>query len=441
MPSFDLVVIGTGTAASTIAGQCRGAGWSVAVVDSLPFGGTCALRGCDPKKVLVGAADAVNWVRAMQERGIDSPGVRIDWPALMHFKRSFTGPVPHQKEQSFEHAGIISLHGRARFSGAAAITVDGASIEARHFAIATGARPASLKIPGEDLVIKSDQFLELEYLPDRVVFIGGGYIAFEFAHVAARAGAQVTVLHRGKRALEGFDSDLVRRLVDKSRALGIDVQLETAVTAVERHGAAFTVRAGAKAFDADLVVHAAGRVPDLDDLDLRAAGVEFGPKGVRVNEYLQSVSNPAVYAAGDAADSGNPALTPVAGYEGRVAAANLLRGNGRKLEKQPIPSVVFTIPPLASVGISEAQAKAARCVLRDTSGWYSSRRVGEDCSGSKVLIDEATDLILGAHLLGPQAEELINVFAVAIRCGLKAADLKEMIFAYPTHGSDLQYML
>jgi len=188
MPSFDLVVIGTGTAASTIAGQCRGAGWSVAVVDSLPFGGTCALRGCDPKKVLVGAADAVNWVRAMQECGIVSPGMRIDWPALMHFKRSFTSPVPRQKEQSFEHAGIISLHGRARFSGAGAITVDGASIEARHFAIATGARPASLKIPGEDLVIKSDQFLELEYLPDRVVFIGGGYIAFEFAHVAARAG-------------------------------------------------------------------------------------------------------------------------------------------------------------------------------------------------------------------------------------------------------------
>ena len=224
----------------------------------------------------------------------------------------------------------------------------------------------------------------------------------------------------------------------KTRALGINAQLDTEATAVERRSGGFTVRAGAKSFEGDIVVHAAGRVPDLEDLDLKAAGVEFGPKGVRVNEHLQSVSNPAVYAAGDAADTGNPALTPVAGYEGRIAAANLLKPGSRKLEKQPIPSVVFTIPPLASVGLREGHAKV---VLQDSSGWYSSRRVGEDHSGSKVLIDETTGLILGAHLLGPQADELINVFAVAMRCGMKASELKEMLFAYPTHGSDIQYML
>lgn len=443
--TFDLIVIGTGTAASTIASACRKAGWSVAIVDSLPFGGTCALRGCDPKKVLVGAADAVNWVRAMQGKGIDAGGAHIDWAELMRFKRTFTGPVPAAKEKSLAAAGIVMLHGRASFSGRHQIVVNEETLEARHFAIATGARPASLKIPGEELVITSDRFLELEQLPERLALIGGGYIAFEFAHIAVRAGAKVTVLHRGKHALEGFDPDLVEKLVRKTRALGIDVQLETAVTGVVRQAGAFEVRAGAKTFAADLVVHAAGRVPDFDGLNLEAAGVEFGPKGVRVNAYLQSVSNAAVYAAGDAADTGNPALTPVAGYEGQVAAANLLQANSRKMEKHPVASVVFSIPPLASVGMREDQAKAAgrkfRCVLQDSSGWYSSRRVGEDCAGSKVLIEEATNLILGAHLLGPQAEEVINIFAVAMRGGMTAGDLKAMLFAYPTHASDIPYML
>ena len=139
--TFDLIVVGTGTAASTIAGVCRKAGWSVAVIDSLPFGGTCALRGCDPKKVLVGAADAVNWARAMQGKGIDAGGVRIDWPELMRFKRTFTDPVPAAKEKGFEAAGIVELHGRARFAGPTQVVVNGATLEARHFAIAPGRGP------------------------------------------------------------------------------------------------------------------------------------------------------------------------------------------------------------------------------------------------------------------------------------------------------------
>jgi glutathione reductase (NADPH) len=194
-----------------------------------------------------------------------------------------------------------------------------------------------------------------------------------------------------------------------------------------------------------MVVHAAGRVPEIEDMNLQAAGVEWDKQGVKVNEFLQSVSNPAIYAAGDAAASGAPRLTPVASYEGILAAANLLQGNHQKPNYLGIPTVVFTVPPLASVGLSESEARqqGLKFLVKKeiTSNWFSSRRVAEKYSGFKVLIEEGTDRILGAHLLGSQAEEVINLFAVAIRSGMRSTDLKHMLFAYPTHGSDLPYML
>jgi len=205
---FDLIAIGTGSAASAVASKCRTAGWNVAIVDSQPFGGTCALRGCDPKKVLVGAADAVDWVRRMKEKGVQPEQARIDWPELMRFKRSFVESVPQHREASFAKAGIAVFHGKARFVGPTTVQVGDDVLEGRHVVIATGATPQRLNIPGEEYLATSDQFLELDSLPGRIIFVGGGYISFEFAHVAARAGAEVTVLHRAERPLEGFDPDL-----------------------------------------------------------------------------------------------------------------------------------------------------------------------------------------------------------------------------------------
>lgn len=448
--NFDLVVIGTGSAASTVAFRCRSAGWQVAIIDSRPFGGTCALRGCDPKKVLVGAAEVIDWNRRMNGKGVDAAEVRIDWTELMRFKRSFTEPVPKHREHGFEKAGIATFHGRARFIGPTTVRVGDEVLEGRYVVVATGARPASLNISGEEYLVRSDQFLELDQLPPRIVFIGGGYIAFEFAHVAVRAGAEVTILHRGSRPLGQFDPDLVDRLVEGTRELGVDVQLGTKAVAVEKGAERFTVHAETatekRAYEAAMVVHAAGRVPEIDDLDLGVAGVQYqGRQGVSVNEYLQSVSNPAVYAAGDAAASGGPPLTPVAGYEGSIVADNLLQGNHSQPEYRAVPSVVFTIPPLGSVGLQEKiareQGRQFHTNLLNTARWYSSRRVGEEFSGAKVLIEQDSGRILGAHLLGPQADEMINMFALAIHFGMPANELKEVLFAYPTHASDIQYML
>jgi glutathione reductase (NADPH) len=198
------------------------------------------------------------------------------------------------------------------------------------------------------------------------------------------------------------------------------------------------------AFATDMAVHAAGRLPEIEDLNLQAAGVEFERRGVKVNEFLQSVSNPAVYAAGDCAASG-PALTPVAGYEGGLVARNLLEGNRYTPDYTGVASVVYSIPELATVGLQEDAARRQGLRFQvhagDMSGWYSSRRIAEETSAFKVLVEEGTDRILGAHILGQHADDMINLFALAIRAGLKAAHLRETIFAYPTHGSDVKYML
>jgi glutathione reductase (NADPH) len=306
-----------------------------------------------------------------------------------------------------------------------------------------------LKIPGTGHLTDSEQFLELDQLPRRIVFIGGGYIAFEFAHIALRAGAQVTIVHRGARPLPPFDPDLVDQLVKQTSELGANIQLGNEAIGIEENAGTLTVRTSTsgeqRTFKADRVVHAAGREPEIDDLNLDAAGVEWGKLGVKVNGFLQSVSNPAVYAAGDAAASGGPPLTPVAAYEGMMVAANLLKGNHQEPNYLGIPTVVFTIPSLASVGLSESKASEQGLEFRVkkemTADWYQSRRVAEAYSGYKVLVEEKTDHILGAHLLGSGAEEVINLFAVAMRSGMRASDLKHQLFAYPTHGSDLPYML
>jgi glutathione reductase (NADPH) len=444
---FDVIAIGTGSAATAVTSRCREAGWQVAIVDSRPFGGTCALRGCDPKKVLVGAAEAVDWARRMKGKGIQAERLQIDWPELMRFKRSFTEPVPKRREDGFAKAGIAAFHGRARFAGPTTVQVGEETLEGRYVVIAAGDVPVDLEIPGTEHLTTSDQFMELNELPRRILFVGGGYIAFEFAHVAARVGSQVTVLHRGPRPLALFDADLVDQLVERTRELGIEVHLRTEVIGIEKRSDQLIARTSGetRTFQTDMVVHAAGRVPEIKDMNLGAAGIEWEKRGVRVNEFLQSVSNPTVYAAGDAASSGGPPLAPVASYEGLIVAANLLKGNHQTPNYLGIPSVVFSIPPLAAVGLSERGAREQNLkftVKKEmTSTWYSSRRVAETHSGYKVLLEEGTDRILGAHILGSEADEVINLFAIAIRSGMRATDLKHTLFAYPTSGSNLTRML
>lgn len=445
--NYDLVVVGTGVAGASIAKRCASAGLAVAIVDRRPFGGTCALRGCDPKKVLRSAAEVVDAFRRLEGRGVVGTDVGVNWERLMAFKRTFTDPVPEARAKGFADAGIDAVHGVARFEGPDRMMVGDVVLKAARFVIAAGSKPADLPVEGSDLLAISDDFLALDRLPARLVLVGGGYIAVEFAHIAARAGVHVTMIERGDRLLKPFDSDLVSVLADRMAGLGIDIRTDAAVRTIERHGKGYRVHAAGAvpfAIDADLVVHAAGRVPDLADLDLAAAGVVADKAGIVVDDFLRSTTADHVFAAGDAAAHGLP-LTPAASHDAEVVSANLIEGPVRRVNYAGMPSVVFSIPPLATVGLNEQDAHERgpdfRTVFADTAGWYSARRVGETAAAHKILIARDDGRILGAHLLGPHADEMINLFALAVRHGLTADAMRGTIFGYPTGASDLSSML
>ena len=443
----DLVIIGTGTAAMVAAMRMRAHGRTVAVVDFRPFGGTCALRGCDPKKVMVSGAEAINLARHMQGNGVEGT-IHIDWPGLITFKRSFTDPIPKKHEQAYKEKGIEALHGKARFIGRNVLKVENETLEGRHFLIAAGAEPVKLGILGEEHLVRHEDFLNLQRLPRRIVLVGGGYIAAEFSHIAARGGAHVTIVQRAERMLPRFDPDLVNWLMQAFDALAIDVRTGTRVEAVEKVKSSFVVHVRSDGrpatFVADLVVHCAGRGPALEELDLSAADVEVEMSRLKLNDFLQSISNPAVYAAGDSAQVGPP-LTPVSSHDAKIVVSNLLEGNLYKPNYLGVPSVAFTVPPIAAVGLSESEARKRGLKFRrrceHVPEWYTARRVRETVYGYKTLVDEESGQILGAHLVGPHVDEVINLFGLAIRHGLTANDLKSSIFAYPSGASDIGYMI
>ena len=445
---YDLIVIGGGTGGNGVARMAANVGWKVASIDSEPHGGTCALRGCDPKKMLIAVTEGVEWAANMKGKGLEAQP-SVNWPDMIAFKRTFTDIMPPRIEGGLRKAGIDVLHGQARFTGPDTIELNGETLTAKHSHIATGARPMTLNIPGEDHLTTSTEFLDLPERPDRIAFVGGGFIAMEFAHIARRAGAsQVTVLEMMDRPLGNFDPDLVELLVEATEELGIDLRAKAKVAKIEKQGDEFMVTMehpeGTETVTCDLVVHGTGRAPNIDGLHLEAAGVEYSRRGIKVNAAMRT-SNPAIFAAGDCADSG-PNLTPVSAFEGRVAGKNLLAGKDeRTVEYPPIPSVVFTLPMVATVGLSEAaareQGRKFDTHFEKTSGWYSSMRVGAKHTAFKVLVEQGSGKILGAHLIGPGAEEQINLFAMAMGAGLTANQIKAMIFAYPSYASDLGSMV
>jgi len=478
--NFDLIVIGTGSGASSAARKCAREGWKVAVIDERPFGGTCALRGCDMKKILMGAAEIADWNTRMNGKGVEGK-TSIVWHDLMVFKRSFVRDYSENFEKGLTDAGITTFHGTARFIGEDQVEVNEQTLQGGHILIATGARPMPLSINGEENIVFSDYFLDMDTLPRDIVFIGGGMISLEFAHIAARAGSTVTIIERQDRPLLNFDADLIRLLMQKSEDIGIRFLGNTIVHSVEKEGGKFIIKGSSKApaevsregdtqgipegdvqgitevdtketaaeekilLSCDLVVHGAGRIPDIDRLNLAAGNVASGRHGITVNEYMQSVSNPKIYSAGDASDTRGLPLTPIAGMESAIAAINLLKGNTARPDYRVMPSVVFTVPQIATVGLSEEQAIEAgyECYTHtlDTSGWYTYKRTNEKYAMAKIVIDRKTNCILGAHFISSEAAELVNHFATAIQMQIDIKQLKRMMFAYPTTASDIIYML
>lgn len=442
--SFDTIVIGSGTSAYFAISALNKAGQKVAVVDERPYGGTCALRGCQPKKYLVANTEARAMAHHLQGIGLtDAP--RTDWSALQELKNAFLDGIPEGQEKEFQDSGIETFAGRATFTGPRSIEVNGKSLEAKNIVLATGAKPRKTDIPGSEHARNSEYFLNMESLPKRILFVGGGYISFEFAHVAAQAGAEVTILHRSECPLKAFDRDIVKTVVEASEDSGIRVVLKESPSRIESienqfrvHGSSGTV------YETDLVIEASGRVPNLSALDGDLGEVEHSSRGIEVNEHLQSVSNPIVYAIGDCAATPYQ-LATVADEEGKVAAENILNGNTSSVDYSVIPTAVFTIPNVASVGLTEKEAEEKNLDFRikrgATTGWPSSKRIGEKRSAYKILISNEDDTIIGAHLARHNASEVINIFGLAMKYRIPASMLANFPWAYPTYTSDLKYMV
>lgn len=445
---FDVIVIGGGSAGNTVAGRVRDAGRSVLLVEARDVGGTCPLRGCVPKKVLVAAAETLDHIATAPAHHIHTGPVRLEWPALIERKEAFVTGVAASFERGLEKRGVTVVHGAARFTGPREIDVDGTRYRGEKLLISTGSVPRTLPIPGFEHTVTSEDLLVMRERPASLVFIGAGVIALEFSHVLARAGTRVTLLEIAPRPLPMLDADLVDALAARSRALGIEIIPAAQTRRIERDGAGFVVT-----FDeggqthtrrADVVANGAGRVAALDGLDLDAAGIERDRRGIRVDDTLRSISNPAVYVAGDALGT-SPQLSPVAGYEGQVVAHNLLNPDPMTVDYDAVPRVVFTVPALASVGLTEAEAEAAGVAcdvhLNDMTSWRSSKTHAEEVALAKTLVERETGRIVGAHLLGHGAAEIIHLFAFARKFGHTAADLKAFVYAYPTFASDIRFML
>jgi glutathione reductase (NADPH) len=442
---FDVLVIGSGAAGGAAARMLRAEGLTVAMAESGPFGGTCALRGCEPKKVLAETTHTVARVREMAQANGIRGNLSIDWPTLAARKQLLVDRVPPRSERSYQDAGITLLHGRCRFTGPDTARVGDLDVQAAKSIIASGSRPQTLTFPGAELLSVSDDFLNLTKLPARIAFIGGGYVSTEFGHIAAIAGSEVTMAVRGDRCLKRFDRDLVAQLCRASSALGITVLYDSPPFSLGRSAGGFLLRLGAfgeQTVEADMVVHGAGRVPNLDGMDLSAAGIETTGVGLRLDEFLKT-SNPNVYAAGDAA--GHYQLTPTAVMEGRAVAANILSGDHVQPDYSVIPSATFSHPTLAGVGLTEDEAAAmgvsVEIKTRMKLAWPELTRLGIEHSGYKVLLAPDTGRLLGLFYLGEDAEEVVNVAALAMRQGLTAAQLLDMVWAYPSFGYALRYML
>jgi len=447
---YDVICIGTGGAGNTAAFRLASAGKSVLICDDKQFGGTCAISGCDPKKIMITAAELHDFNKRLSSGKVVKNPENPSWEAMMAHKREFTQNHSEKLIYKYNKSGVDFKIGRASFASENSVLIDGTEFSFDKALIATGSRPLSLSFEGAEFVCGNECFLDLDRLPEKILFIGGGYISVEFANIASAFGAECTIVQLDERLVPDFEPEIINLMTESLADKGIEILTGAMVKSItENSKGDYTVhiKKGETSIskDVNLVVHGAGRVPNLDGMELEKGNVEYARRGIQVNEYMQSKTNKNVYAGGDCADTDGYMLSPIAFMEGYVAASNILEENSKKPDYTHIGTVMFNVPSVSAVGYTEKQAVKAgldfRVNFKKTEHWFTSFRYMEKFSGYKILIDNKTNKILGAHLIGPHADDIINVFVLAMKQGMTIYDLKKIIYAYPTASSDIIHML
>ncbi|MGE4317419.1 MAG: NAD(P)/FAD-dependent oxidoreductase [Deferribacterales bacterium] len=449
MKKYDIICIGTGGAGNTASAKLAKEGKKVLICDYAPFGGTCAISGCDPKKIMITAAEFSDFARRLLKNNVIGEKPVLSWADMMAHKRRFTEGHPAHLTHKYDKLGIDYVYGRAEFTGEHTLKIGAEEYEFGKCLIGTGSRPFPLPFEGAEYVADNSVFLDMDELPDSLLFIGGGYISVEFANIASAFGAHCTIVQADDRLVPAFDKDIADVMTESLKSKGMEIICGAKVKKIEKTPEGYNVclatAEGERTICAGLPVHGAGRVANLEGLNPEKGNVSVSRRGVEVNKYMQSVSNPDVFAAGDCADTGGYMLSPVAFMEGYAAAVNMMGENVMTPDHADNATVMFNVPAVAAIGLTETQAKEAgidySVKFKRTESWFTSFRVMEEFSAYKVLTDKKTGLIVGAHLIGPHAEDVINIFAVAMKQRVKAADLKKIVYAYPTASSDIIHML
>ena len=443
---YDLFVIGAGSGGVRAARIAASHGAKVGICEESRVGGTCVIRGCVPKKLLVYASEFSKHFEQAAGYGWTLPeSPTFSWSQLIANKDQEIDRLNGIYLKLLANAGVTLFNGRGRFLDANTVEVDGQVIQAKRILIAVGGRPRTLDIPGAEHAITSDEAFHLPELPKRVLMVGAGYIAAEFAGIFNGLGSDVTLAYRGEKILRGFDND-VQSAVEKALiGRGMEVVYHTTPTAIEKtdQGLQVTFDGSDKTpqvFDA--VMMAAGRVPYTWDLGLEAAGVETNEQGAIVVDAYSQTSSPSVYAVGDVTDRVN--LTPVALMEGHALADTLFGGMDRPVEHKDIPAAVFSQPPVASVGLTEMEARDQGHRLRLFRSEFTPMKYTLSGGGEKglmkLVVDADTDRVLGVHVVGPDAPEMVQGFAVAVKAQLTKKDFDQTLGIHPTAAEELVTM-
>ena len=439
---FDLFTIGAGSGGVAASRRAASYGARVAIAENVRVGGTCVLRGCVPKKLLV---YGVHFAEEMEDAagfGWTVTG-SLDWGKLIAAKNRETDRLNGIYINMLNGSGVKIVEGHAELRDAHTVLVDGKPYTANYILIATGGRPERPSIPGIEHTITSDEALELKTLPKRVVIVGGGYIAVEFAGIFNAAGSQVRELIRAPQILRGFDEDIRNHLAAEMTKKGIVIVNNQKSSRIEKVGGAVRVHVdGDIAFDADAVMYATGRVPNTSRLGLDRVGIHLNKRGAIAVDEWQQTTVPGIYAIGDCTDRIN--LTPVAIAEGRALAETLFNRNPMKMDHVDVPSAVFSQPPVGTVGLNEAAARAIcesvdiyKAVYRPMKHTLSGR---DEKVMMKLVVDRASDRVLGAHMVGPDSPEIIQGLAIAVKARLTKKDFDRTIAIHPTAAEEFVLM-
>ena len=439
---YDLFVIGAGSGGVRAARMSATHGAKVAMAEEYRVGGTCVIRGCVPKKLFVYASHYAEDFHEAEGFGWTVGETSFDWPTLVANKDAEIDRLNKIYIKNAEAAGVEIIQARAELLDRNTIAIDGRELTAKYILLAPGATPFIPDIPGAEYAISSNEAFHLEALPEQIIIVGGGYIAVEFAGIFNGLGVDVTLVYRGEEIMRGFDADIRTHLREEMVKKGITVLLNTDVIAITQQAGDYEVAlSDGTTRSAGQVMYATGRVPNVSGLGLDRVGVETHPNGaIKVDAYSQtSVDN--IYAVGDVTDRAQ--LTPIAIREGAAFAETVFNNAPQQVDHSIIPTAVFSQPPIGTVGLTEEAAREQyevdvyRSVFRPMKHTLSG---SEEKTLMKLLVDKASDKVLGLHIVGPDSGEMIQAFGIAVTMGATKADFDATVAVHPTAAEELVTM-